>query len=304
MHPAISVIFFTVASGAGFGFIALVGLGWPMRDDPVSAFLACVLGGGLAVAGLVSSTFHLGHPERAWRALSQWRSSWLSREGVLAIATLLLLGGYTITWLAIGSRPFAAGILLAALSVATVYSTAMIYASLKTVPLWHQALTPACYLAYSLASGLLLAIALGNIPPDGRILPTGLAVAALFVAWGIKVLWWRQTTLPGIGLRGTDAGTATGLGSIGTVRLLERPHTGENYLTKEMVHKLGRKHARVLRSIAVLAGLAMPAALLLLYAGGMPQLLPWLAFASLMAGLFVERWLFFAQAKHSVSLYY
>jgi DMSO reductase anchor subunit len=29
-----------------------------------------------------------------------------------------------------------------------------------------------------------------------------------------------------------------------------------------------------------------------------------LGFISMMAGLFAERWLFFAEAKHAVSLYY
>ena len=67
MHPALSVIFFTVTSGAGFGFLALIGLGVPLPEGGVGAFIAALIAGGLAVAGLVSSTFHLGHPERAWR---------------------------------------------------------------------------------------------------------------------------------------------------------------------------------------------------------------------------------------------
>ena len=38
----------------------------------------------LASGGLIASTFHLGHPERAIKAFTQWRSSWLSREAWLA----------------------------------------------------------------------------------------------------------------------------------------------------------------------------------------------------------------------------
>ena len=94
MHPAVSVIFFTVMSGAGLGMIFLIGLGFPVDASAAWVFLIGVVGGGLAVAGLLASTFHLGHPERAWRALSQWRSSWLSREGIAAIATLILFGIY------------------------------------------------------------------------------------------------------------------------------------------------------------------------------------------------------------------
>jgi len=90
MNPAYSVIFFTTASGAGYGLLALLGLigaltGAPL--PPLFALVAIVFALALITAGLLSSTFHLGHPERAWRALSQWRTSWLSREGIAAILT-------------------------------------------------------------------------------------------------------------------------------------------------------------------------------------------------------------------------
>ena len=90
MHPALSIIFFTTASGAGYGLLVLLGLGGAFGWLPAERGFGLVgmgLSLGLITAGLLSSTFHLGHPERAWRALSQWRSSWLSREGVMAIAT-------------------------------------------------------------------------------------------------------------------------------------------------------------------------------------------------------------------------
>src|SRR5262249_61916837 len=103
MHPSLSVIFFTTASGAGYGLLAilgvLVGLGL-LPDD--RSFVIAALGLALAFvsAGLVSSTFHLGHPERAWRAFSQWRSSWLSREGVAASVTYVPAGlfGLALVW--------------------------------------------------------------------------------------------------------------------------------------------------------------------------------------------------------------
>ncbi|MCU0789889.1 MAG: dimethyl sulfoxide reductase anchor subunit [Nitratireductor sp.] len=300
MHPAISVIFFTVTSGAGFGLIALIGLGWPMRDGMLAVFLACALAAGLAVAGLISSTFHLGHPERAWRAFSQWRSSWLSREGVLAVATLALFGVYGLVWMLSGERIAPLGYLIALLAVATVISTGMIYASLKTVRQWHSVLTPLCYLGFAMASALPLATAIGTEKSPRAIIA---ALAALAVAWLLKLAWWRRAFAADF-MPGSDAGTATGLGSIGKVRLLERPHSGENYLTKEMVHRVGRKHARALRMISGLAGFAISAVFLGLALIGLPGLFLSLAFASLIAGLFAERWLFFAEARHSVSLYY
>ncbi len=159
MHPAISVIFFTVTSGAGFGFLALIGLGVPLPDNAAGAFVASAIAAGLAVAGLLASTFHLGHPERAWRAFSQWRSSWLSREGVMAVATLLAFGVYGLIWIFTGQRIGWLGWLISAGAVLTVFTTAMIYAQLKTVPRWNNWMTPVCYLLFALNSGVLIAAA-------------------------------------------------------------------------------------------------------------------------------------------------
>ena len=302
MHPAISVIFFTVMSGAGFGLITMIGLGLPLPGGLAAAFFIPLLAGMLAVAGLIASTFHLGHPERALRAFSQWRSSWLSREGVLAVATLCLFGLYTLIWMIGGTRPIWLGLPTALLSVLTVYATAMIYTQLRTVPLWHSALTPLCYLGFSLASGYLLATAFGAASGSQAVAATLLAIA---LAWGIKLAWWNRAGSNTLKALGSSPETATGLGFIGHVRLLERPHTGENYLTKEMVHVIGRKHAAKLRMIALALGAGLPflIALIVWIAAASPL---WLLIASvtMLAGLFVERWLFFAEARHAVALYY
>ena len=304
MHPAISVIFFTVTSGAGFGLIAMIGAGLPLPDGLAAAFFIPALAGLLAVAGLISSTFHLGHPERAWRAFSQWRSSWLSREGVAAVATLVVFGLYTLVWMISGERLLWLGLLVAAGALITVYTTAMIYAQLKTVPHWHTALTPLCYLVFSLTCGYVLAAGLNGFASASSN-SAGLAVLAIVVAWGCKYAWWKRAEVTSLETTGSTMETATGLGAIGRVRLLERPHTGENYLTKEMVHVVGRKHAAKLRLIALVLGAALPLLIALaVWALAASALWLVLAFIALMAGLFVERWLFFAEAEHAVSLYY
>lgn len=305
MHPAISVIFFTVTSGAGFGLIFLIGLGWPMREGMWPVFLTCAFAGLLAVAGLISSTFHLGHPERAWRAFSQWRSSWLSREGVAAVATLSLFGIYTLFWAFGGERIALLGYLIAACAALTVFTTAMIYGQLKTVPSWHSALTPLCYLSFALATGMLLASSLGTATSLAAIPVPVAAAAMLSMAWVGKIVWWKRADNVGFADTGSDTGTATGLGHLGKVRLLEKPHSGENYLTREMVHQIGRKHARKLRLIALVLGLVVPLVLCFLaLSTGLTTLLLGIGFLAAMAGLFAERWLFFAEAKHAVSLYY
>ena len=305
MHPAISVIFFTVTSGAGFGFIALLGLGVAMPQGPLAAFLIAGLAGSLSVAGLLASTFHLGHPERAWRAFSQWRSSWLSREGVAAVLTLALFGVYSLIWMVTGARIDWLGLLVAVGAVVTVFTTSMIYAQLKTVPQWHTVWTPLCYLGFSAVSGLLLSASWGWQAAAQTLNGGLLAAAGLVIAWGIKLAWWQAGNNPASKVGASTVESATGLGRIGRVRLFEKPHSGENYLTKEMVHRIGRKHAVKLRLIALLAGLLLPLLVcLVVYFAALNSGWIGLAFGCFLIGLFVERWLFFAEATHVVSLYY
>jgi DMSO reductase anchor subunit len=173
------------------------------------------------------------------------------------------------------------------------------------VPQWNSRLTPVCYLGFSLASGFLPAAAIAAYA-GLRPFAAG-AIAALLVAaaWAIKTIWWNTALRRSLADRGSTPESATGLGFIGRVRLFERPHTGENYLTREMVHVIGRKHAFKLRWIALFLGAALP--FLIAAAVALAVLAPaWLGLAvlAMAAGLFVERWLFFAEATHAVSLYY
>ena len=119
------------------------------------------------------------------------------------------------------------------------------------------------------------------------------ASLALLGAWIAKLIWWRM---------GKDSGstreTATGLGALGTVRPLMPPHTSENYLQKEMGFQIGRKHADTIRIIALIIGAAAPLAILSYLP--VTAITMTLAFGLAMAGLFFERWLFFAEAKHVV----
>ena len=122
MHPAWSIIFFTSGSGLGLGLAGWIVVG--ILDLSRFAHLIFVSGFtfGLIGAGLLSSTLHLGHPERAWRALSQWRSSWLSREGVLAVLVLAALSAWFL-FVFLGMKPpLWASAALITLIVATVYA--------------------------------------------------------------------------------------------------------------------------------------------------------------------------------------
>src|SRR5215469_14728538 len=145
MHPALSVIIFTTSSGAGYGLLALVGVLAPLGVIPADPLL-----------GLVASTAHLGHPERAFRAFSQWRSSWLSREGVASVATYVPAGLFGIGWVFLGSPGglwAVFGLLAAAGALAAIWCTAMIYRSLKTVQRWANPWVPPNYFALALMTG-------------------------------------------------------------------------------------------------------------------------------------------------------
>ena len=300
MRPAWSIIFFTSISGLGFGLAAWVVLGFVDLAQPQHIFGV----GGIVLlligAGLLSSTLHLGHPERAWRALSQWRSSWLSREGVLAVLAMLTLVGWGWHLFAVGTPPLWMNIAAAALMLVTVYATSMIYASLKTVARWHHPLTPICYLMFAAAGGLLailfLLAVLGQANGAAFEMVVLLAMAS---AWGVKLVWWQLAGAEG---SGSTLASATGLGSLGTVRSIMPPHTSENYLQHEMGFVVARKHAAQLRLIALGLGGGVPCLLVIIDAASVIGL--GIALVAHIAGVFVERWLFFAEAKHTVSLYY
>ena len=310
MHPAYSVIIFTSSSGAGYGlliWLALARLTGAWEINPVVAIVACLVALALITTGLLSSTFHLGHPERAWRAFSQWRSSWLSREGVLAVLTYPAALVLTAGWV---SNAISAPLMLAAagatllLSLATVYSTSMIYASLKTIPRWCNGFVPPVYLVFSLASGGLLFALVLSASGMASMATMVLLLVVLLGAWLIKWYYWRFIDEQKVE---STPGTATGLSHLGTVTQLESPHTSENYLLKEMGFQVARKHAGKLRRYALLLGMIAPAILFLAAgkADGALQVVTLIAaLLTGFAGIVVERWLFFAEARHVVTLFY
>jgi DMSO reductase anchor subunit len=304
LHPAYSLIFFTTASGAGYGLLAASGalavLGL-LPGDRMLALVALGVALALVTAGLVASTWHLTHPERAWRAFSQWRSSWLSREGVLALASYAAAAPFAWSWVVVREPSALAGLVAAVLAVATVACTAMIYASLKPIADWNSGWTVAGYLALAGMTGLLWLSALSAFFGHA---PQGLAAAAcagIALAWAVKEGSWRRLARrPML----SSSGTATGLGDRGRVRLFEAPHTESNYLLREMGYRVARKHNAALRLATRCLAFAVPLAVMLLAVLTGLQLLSVLGAVAASAGVLVERWLFFAEARHTVMLYY
>lgn len=321
MHPAFSVIFLTTLIGAGQGlFLALMTVqayadigALPLPDGNYfgsNSMLAVVL----LVAGLGASFFHLGHPERAWRAASQWRTSWLSREvialpvfiGITFIYGLLHYFDFNPNLFGAGAPPqgeltYLVGLLGVAAAFALFVCTGMIYGCLKFLQEWNTALTPINYTLFGITSGFTLATALAAAMAPGLVnFYGGWAIAftvLVFITRGASLIRnqrikHRSSMRTAIGVRHAQ------------IQQKAQGAMGGSYNTREYFHG---KTAAFLKSVKwIFLVLVFPLPVLLLVLGmenGASGLL-WLAFATQYLGLIAERWFFFAQANHPQNLYY
>jgi DMSO reductase anchor subunit len=305
VKPALSVIVFTVSSGAGLGLAVWLVLARALGAvaDDATFWRAAACAFVLVTAGFVSSTLHLANRRSAWRAFTCWRTSWLSREGVAALAFYAASAAYVAAAALRAEGALAvAGVLVVACAACTVFSTGMIYACLKTIPQWRTWHTVVAYPLLGLAGGLVAWIALrGPAAPAALAAHAGvdvwreLAVALLAAAGVVKLAYWAK-------FPGTPAGPtmndALGLRD-GAIRLLDPGHTHGTFLTDEFGFRIARERARTLRGVALLAGFVVPMALLEFAPGAAGA-----AAVLCVAGLLVERWLFFAEARHVVRLYH
>ncbi|HVE48898.1 MAG TPA: DmsC/YnfH family molybdoenzyme membrane anchor subunit, partial [Casimicrobiaceae bacterium] len=315
MRPALSVVAFTVLAGAGIGVLVLVALLDLIAIVRTSAGTAdqsriAALGWILVVVGLLSSVLHLGRPTAAWRSLSRLATSWLSREGLAS----LLLVGTAFGWI-VAMHFDAHAIVRALLSIATLvlawvtlYCTAMIYASLKPIRQWHTQRVPLVYFVLSHLSGAIIVVgwlrAIGE-PTFVLAIVTGALVIA--AAWS-KVDYYAYIASDAHRLSIEDAiGVPQGVGAPrgGTVmraRLLDVGHSRGTFLTREFDYRLVPAQRVALRTLFWFAGLLVPA---LWLAFGLDD---WhaaiIASLACFAGLGAERWLFFAEARHTVRLYH
>jgi DMSO reductase anchor subunit len=178
----------------------------------------------------------------------------------------------------------------------TVFCTAKIYSTLKTIRAWNHPLVVPVYLAFAVASGGALLTALATVFGRFQIFQVILTIVALLWLIGLKFFYWRAIDNAA---RTHTMAAATGLGH--GVRQWEVPHTSENYIMKEMGFAVARKHALKLRNAIFLLLFIT----LLTLVGCI--LSPWFSLMAALAILLaavLERWLFFAEAQHVVSLFY
>ena len=307
MRPAASILLLTTLTGFAYGLLAWLGL-YVATQAPAAARLMVLSGIGvglvLATLGLMASALHLGRKERAWRAFSQWRSSWLSREGVAAVLTYPIVLGFA--WSEFrdpaGALARAFGVTAALASLGTVYCTSMIYASLKPIRQWHNPHTAPDYVIYALFSGGTLFVLLHALAFGTGATPAALAAFAALCALIAKRIYWRhidaQTPL-------ATLASAIGLPTATLARPLDAPHFTENFILREMGFQIARRHAAKLRRITLGLAFALPLGLSMLAAFELaPLASSALAVLCAALGLLTERWLFFAEATHVAALYY
>ena len=289
MHPAPSIILFTVLSGFGFGLTSIVGLLQFLNQiSMVDIIIFSSMGLFFSTIGLISSFFHLANKKNAIKSMSQWQTSWLSREAISSIFCLSIVVG-NIGWIFVQNMYInEVGIILFLLSLITVFTTSMIYAQLKTVPSWNNMLTPTLFIFAALAGGSIL-------------ITDHASLVLLLIFAVLQVLFWYIADRSFID-KETTVGTALGFGKNEEIRAFDAAHTNRNYLLNEMVYKVARKHAIKIRYISFFAAFVLPMSLILIFPGNFSVSV--LIIASHLVGIYFSRWLFFAEAKHSVSFYY
>ena len=301
MNPAFSVIFLTTLIGAGQGlFLALVAvdmglLGSSAVRDPAFFVRGDAIALALLVAGLVASFFHLGHPERAWRAVAMWRTSWLSREVIVLPLFMAVVALHGVCHYSGSNCATITGAVGAVLCLALFYITAMNYVCIKFLQEWVTPLTIVNYTLLGCASGFTLATALAAALEP--------ALAPALARWALILTVAAAAARIASLVRNARLRPKSTLQSaIG----IPHPHIvqkaqgfmGSSFNTREFFHGKTRAVVQSVKWGFLLLAFAVPA---LLLATGTSAAL---AFVIQFAGLLAERWFFFAEARHPQNLYY
>ena len=321
MHPAFSIIFLTTLIGAGQGlFLALYSgqLYSVLRLLPgenrsfyvVGSLLVLVL----LVAGLVSSFFHLGRPERAWRTAARWRTSWMSREvivlpafmGTVAVWGLIHYLGWNPVLFTLSKNievdvSLLVGAFATLLGFALFLCTGMIYAAIKMLQEWASPLTVINYTLLGGSSGFILATVFAAWQGSGMtwffggwsMVLTLLAfltrTASLFRNARLK---HKSTLQTAIGIRHTNI-NQTAQGAM-----------GGSFNTREYFHGASKRKYKSVKWAFLVLVFLLPLMLLSIGLGTHLVGLLVAAFLVQYVGLLMERWFFFAQANHPQNLYY
>ena len=307
MRPQSSIIFFTTLAGMAQGllfFLALFNIKSPTFSAPFLSMLALPVSFMLLTLGLVASFFHLGHPERAWRAAMMWRTSWLSRE-VIALPAVILLTAMTFLFIISGLVPAWLWAALLISILALWICTAKIYQCIRFIQEWSHPSTLSNFILLGLTSGGLLLeflLMLWNEPgaPLGMSMISGANFVLLFLALNLKLWIWRrnQKLKPK-----SNLASATGIKG-NNIRQTSMGFMGGSFNTREFFHHQTDRVISNIRKIILLMTYIGPM-ILLAFSMNSPSIIQ-IAIALVMhyIGLLAERWMFFAEANHPQNLYY
>jgi len=307
MRPQFSIIFFTTLVGMAQGllfFLALSNLYSQATPNVFLTNLALPVAFILLSLSLMASFFHLGHPERAWRAAMMWRTSWLSRE-VIILPTLMAVTAATYFYALISEVPHWLWLALLVATLALWICTAKIYQCIRFIQEWSHPSTLTNFILLGLASGLILLellIALwGESAAQTMDAPLSIiSFILLFLAFNLKLWIWRRNR----GLKPkSNLSTATGIKGP-NIRQTSMGLMGGSFNTREFFHHQTDRMIANLRKIILLCAYVIPM-ILMAYAISTPNI-PLITLALLMnyLGLLAERWMFFAEANHPQNLYY
>jgi DMSO reductase anchor subunit len=309
MRPPFSVVFLTTLCGAAQGLlIALVAMEFAatagVLSMPPPAFF--VAGAAVSVVlgalGLLASFFHLGHPERAWRAVAMWRTSWLSRECLALPSFLLLAFLYGLShWLAL-SYSLAVGIVAVCGAAVLFVCTAMIYACLRFLQEWASPFTLVNFVLLGCASGFTLAALLAAAlhPPLVAVLAP---CACILIAAGCMSRMASLARNARLHPKSTLQ-SATGIRADKVVQK-SQGFTSSSFNMREFFHGRSPAMLATVKTAFLLGAFVMPFILVMSAASlAAPVALLLAAFVIQYLGLLAERWFFFAEARHPQNLYY
>ncbi|MFN0162173.1 MAG: dimethyl sulfoxide reductase anchor subunit family protein [Burkholderiales bacterium] len=302
MHPAWSVIFFTVLAGMGQGLFLMLVRAEALGSDGKTLAAGGALSVALLAIGLACSFFHLGHPLRAWRAAAMWRTSWLSREVIVLPATIAVIALWSLEHYLGKPHTGVLGMVGVVLCFVLWYCTGMIYACLRFLREWAHWLTLVNFVLLGWMSGATLFAALWHAA-YGADAGRSTIVAALVLtlaAWAMRLAsLMRNRNLKPVSTAQSAIGVTTS-----KLKQMSQGTTGGSFNTREFFHGRSLVFVGSVKSIAIALSFAVPA-LLLLATMQFPMVgLMALAVVSQALGLLAERWLFFAQANHPQNIYY
>lgn len=322
MQPAFSVIFLTTLIGAAQGlFLALylgqLGFGLGILEAWGEAQLyglGSLLAFVLLAGGLTASFFHLGHPERAWRAAAQWRTSWLSREVIVLPAFMFSVLVYgllsynelqsaaeTGLYNGTGKLTLLIGAIATGICLLLYLCTGMIYACMKFLQEWATPLTVINFTLLGSACGFTFASALAI--QLGSALTTFFVLAAILIT-ALALLSRGATLIRNAHLKhASTLQSAIGVRDI-RIRQMSQGAMGGSFNTREFFHGRTPAFVSTVKWLFLVACFAVP--ILLLAVGFANQSAPMLLGAALsqFVGTVLERWYFFAEARHVQNLYY